>query len=97
MVDDDLRVIAMLERRHALKILLLLLWGGPFSKREIMAELGVGTNVPIARINELRDAGLIKEEIEPVWPHAHILQLSDRGQRIALLAEKMIDILERRL
>jgi hypothetical protein len=94
-VDEDLKIIGMFERRHALKIMLLLLWGGPLSKRETIAELGVGTNVPIARISELREAGFIKEDIEQIWPHAHILRPSDRGQRIAFPAEKMINVIER--
>ena len=57
----------------------------------MISELGVGTNVPMARVRELKAAGLIEEDVEALWPHAHMLRITDRGRDVAELAERMIE------
>jgi DNA-binding HxlR family transcriptional regulator len=91
MVEEDLLAIGLFERRHALKVLMIVRRKGPLTKQDLLAALDVGTNVPMARIRELKAAGLIEEDVEALWPHAHMLRITPMGRDVAELAERMIE------
>jgi chromosome segregation and condensation protein ScpB len=90
MVGEDLLAIGLFERRHALKVLMIVSRHGPITKQDMISELGVGTNVPMARVRELKAAGLIEEDVEALWPHAHMLKITAKGRDVAEIVERMI-------
>ena len=89
-MDENLRLLDILERGYSLRILIILLHERQLSRTQLYTELGTGPKVPMERVNQLVTAGLVHEDIELVRPFTHTLSLTDKGRAVAELPERML-------
>ena len=80
-----------LERRYALRILLLIRERGPFrSLKELVKNLGVRSfDGPSRALENLKDLGLIKAEASEDFPFFMRIELTPLGREVA---EKLAEI-----
>ena len=90
-MDASLAVFDLLEDRHAIKILIILLRNGEMSRTAIYTELGRGIVIGVKRLDSLMGAGFLEEYIQPVRPFAHLIRLSPKGE---FAAKRLMEILE---
>lgn len=75
--------IDLLEERHAIRVLLFLHAKREISRGSLYKELNKGIRVVLDRVNSLRDMGLIRETVQPVKPFTKMLELTEKGKRVA--------------
>lgn len=82
-MDARLAVFDLLEDRHAIKILVLLLRRGKMNKTEMYSELSKGSVIVAKRLDALAAAGLVTETIFPSKPFPHFIELTECGRTVA--------------
>ncbi|MBO4568856.1 MAG: hypothetical protein J5674_02610 [Candidatus Methanomethylophilaceae archaeon] len=86
----------VMERRHAMKVLLVLRDRGTMNKTELVESLTSGAGSVQTRIDELCEAGLLMVDEENVRPFRKMISLSEKGKRVADLIEDIRSILSDR-
>ena len=77
--------LEVLERKHAMKVLMSVYENGRMNKTELIESISVGASSVSARIDELSEAGLFHVEEEKVPPFRKMVSLTDMGEQIAEL------------
>ena len=73
----------VLERRHAMKVLLVLRERGVMNKTELVESLTSGAGSVQTRVDDLLAAGLVEVEEENVRPFRKMISLTDKGREVA--------------
>lgn len=94
LVAMGLEIVGMLEEKHAIKVLLILLKEGPMMKTALYDELDKGVTIALKRVDSLMKAGLLEETVMAVKPFAKTISLTDKGHAIANHLSKVEEILE---
>ena len=84
----------VLEKKHALKVLMVLRDKKMLNKTELVEEIASGAGSVQARVDDLEAAGLISVEEEAVRPFRKMVSLTEKGKDIADLAARMCDRME---
>lgn len=74
--------LKMLEKPYAARALLLLYRFGPINRGTLYDMLSKGATTPIKRIEELKGAGLVVEEVSD--DRKRYLRLTERGLSVAM-------------
>ncbi|MBR6871036.1 MAG: winged helix-turn-helix transcriptional regulator [Candidatus Methanomethylophilaceae archaeon] len=75
----------VLERKHAMKVLMSVRENGCMNKTELVESISVGASSVSTRIDELSEAGLFHVEEEEVPPFRKMVSLTDTGEQVAEL------------
>jgi DNA-binding HxlR family transcriptional regulator len=75
--------LAILEQRHALRMLSCLYANGRFQRSTLYSSIARTTTAPMKRVNELISMGLITETITDGAPFTKHVELSEQGKRVA--------------
>ena len=73
----------LLERKHAMKTMLVLREKGRVNKTELVESITAGAGSVSSRIEEMKDAGLIRIDVEDVRPFRKMVSLTDQGIEVA--------------
>ena len=84
--------IEVLEKKHAMKLLLILM-DGDLMKGELASHVTVGTASVQARVADLVEAGLLTETSENVKPFRKMIGLTDKGREVAESIRHVEDLL----
>ncbi len=82
-----------LEDTQMIGILLVLLKQGPIPTTVLSGMLAKGSGTTINKLGKLIDQGLVKDRREDAFPRRRILELTDRGRRVAEHLKAIDDIL----
>lgn len=74
-----------LERRHAMKVLLVLRDRGSMGKTELAESINSGAGSVSSRIDELLEAGLLRIDEELCHPFRKVVSLTELGGEVAEL------------
>jgi len=89
---SDHAKLEILEQKHALKVLVLLS-GKEMFKGELASKITIGTASIQARVQDLINLGLIREEHQSVKPFKKYLSLTEKGEEIAKLVREIESLL----
>ncbi len=78
----------ILERKHSLKVLMVLRSCGPVNKSELTESITSGAGSVQVRIDDLKSSGLVEVREETVRPFRKMVSLTEKGRAVAdLVAE----------
>jgi len=83
----------ILEKKHAMKVLLTIYEKGRMNKTELVESISSGAGSVSSRVDELEQAGLFKVEEETVRPFRKMVSLTERGKEIARLVASIQETL----
>ncbi len=73
----------VLEKKHAMKVMLTIREKGSMNKTELVESIASGAGSVNTRVEELEEAGLLRVDEEDVRPFRKMLSLTERGAEIA--------------
>ncbi len=79
----------VLERKHAMKALMVVREKGSMNKTELVESIASGASSVSTRIEELSEAGLFRIEEESVRPFRKLVSLTERGAEVAELTARI--------
>ena len=81
--------VGILEETNAMKVLLALKKEGNISRAVLYNLVSKSNRTVMVRVNELIEAGLIKEYAQQTSPFSRYLELTEKGEKVAECVERL--------
>jgi len=81
--------VGMLEETYALKVILALKREGNISRAVLYGLVSKSNRTVMVRVNELIEAGLVREYAQQTAPFSRYLTLTEKGERAAECVERL--------